>query len=406
MRKAVVILGRREEADEVDFIQSQGYAVILLNSFISFADALKADIPLEMELNDEEAVIAKIVELSHKLTIAAVYTNNDYRVMLGARIAEKLGIQTHLSTEAAKNCSSKKTMRERLAEHHISPVEFTSVKTPREVLNAVGQMSFPIVVKPSNDAGSNLVQKCHSIEEVWEAVIAVKNSTVNWVGQPLEEDVLLEEFLEGQEYSVESCTIHGRTSILAITEKKTSAMVEEMHQVPAALATHDLDQITELIIQSHRALGIDYVITHTEFKITSSGPKIIEINPRLAGDHIPDLVHAATGYDLRRVHLHLLTGGNYSDIPRDEPLTSSAVIRFIIAEQDGVVRIKLFEGGLPGIVKQELNCSDGGLVRRTTTNYNRLGYLIAYDTEDRSAVQHLESAFQTLQFAVDSGMKV
>lgn len=400
-RPVVLLIGRRDDVEEILFIKEQGYKVVLMNTKIPFEDAMIADFPFEMDLNQEEEAIAKAIEISKRLSIVAVYTNNEYRIVLGAKIAEALGLQFHLSSQAALNCRSKAQTRACLTKHQVSPIQYALIQTPAEILHILSEMKLPVIVKPSNDAGSHMVQKCNTLEEAWSAAELISTNALNWVGQPLEKHILVEEYIEGPEFSVESCTINGTTHIIAITAKNTSALIEEGHLVPALLSEQDSTLIQEVVIKALAVLGVDYIVSHTEVKLSPQGPKVIEVNARVGGDQIHNLVHAVTGYDLRKLAFHIVTGGTFASAPRDIPITDSAQIQFILAYQDGNVRLnKNAAQSIEGIKQVEISVQNGDYVTMTKSNYNRLGYMIAHGVDGKHASQVLNTAKEAIHFFI------
>ncbi|CAM4439368.1 ATP-grasp domain-containing protein [Paenibacillus tarimensis] len=398
-----VVVGRRDQVEEIDFIQKLGYKVVLLNSVISMEDALNADLPVEVDLNDETEVLRKVSGLAERCRIGAVYTCNEYRLILGAKIAEALNLPHALSVEAARNCRSKARTRALLREHNVNPVAFKLVRSPAEALQALGgsEISLPVIVKPSNDAGSHMVRRCESLEEVWEAVEAIQSSGKNWVGQPLEADILIEEFIEGPEFSVECCTVNGITRVIAVTAKETAGMIETGHLVPAPLAEEDRQAIEALVTEALKVLGVDYIVSHTEVKLSAGGPKIIEVNARMGGDQIHRLVEAVTGYDLRKLAFHIAAGGTLEDAPRDLPAADSAQIAFLLAGQSGIVRLRSEAvSGMEGVQELKLLVEDGQHVKASHSNYNRLGYVIAHGREGKHASDRVRAAINALQLTV------
>lgn len=116
-------------------------------------------------------------------------------------------------------------------------------------------------------------------------------------------------------------------------------------------------------------------------------PKIIEVNARPAGDKIPLLVRAVTGYDLREVALHLALGETLANAPHHPIEAHSATARFLIGEREGRIKMPNSESiaGLPGVQSVKLEVRNGTPVTPTTNNYNRLGYFIAHGTNVQGA---------------------
>lgn len=403
--KAVLILGSRDHDNEIAFVQSLGYSALLFSAKISLADALVVDVPVELDLNEEEHVLEKALTLSQRFNILAVYTLVEYRVPLAARIAAALGIHYGLPWEAACNCRNKTRTRQILAQHQLGAVQFAIVQTPQEALAQLAGFVLPVIVKPSNDAGSNQVACCATSQEVEAAVTAIRQRTTNWVGQPLNAEVLVEEFLEGPEVSVEAATVAGQTTILAITEKQTTPLplaVEVGHVVPAPLAREQIVAIEQLVCAALAALGVTDTVTHTEVKLTPKGPRLIEVNARPGGDKIPQLVRAVTGYDLREVALHLALGKTLADVPRHAIEAPVAAIRFLVAEQQGIVDYAepATVLAMNGVQVAKFYMPAGSVVDRTTSNYTRLGYVMIYANDAQEANVLAEEAIQRLAVQV------
>lgn len=401
------MLGTREHENEMQFVKNLGYKVILFNTQIDLEEVLEADYPVEMDLNSEEIAISKAIELKDQFDIRAVYTLNEYRIELSTRIANTLGLSGVMSYESVQNCRNKKRTRELLDHHKIGSAQFTLVKKPAEGLAALTDISLPVIVKPINEAGSNLVHRCDTPEDVWNAIELILQNSKNWVGQELDPEILLEEYLEGLEFSVEACSVSGEVNILAITEKQTTLStmpIEVGHLVPASLSKKNYDSICQLVKEALQALSVDYGVTHTEVKMTTSGPRIIEVNARPAGDKIPLLVRAVTGYDLRELALHIALGGTYTDAPCHKKVASSAGIRFLLANKDGLVQLRNSTeiGNIPSVQSMNFTVKNGDLVKETTSNYNRLGYFIVHGDANQDANQIIGTVMERIQFCVMS----
>ncbi len=403
--KAVIVIGLRSDENGIEFVRSRGYRVLFFNTSITLEEALSVDVPVEIDLNDEELAVQKAIGLGQRFDIQAVYTLNEYRVPLAARMATVLGLPYGLSYEAALNCRNKKRTRKLLEQDKVGSAKFILVSTPEEALAALTNFSLPVVVKPSNDAGSNLVARCDTPEEVWQAVEAIQRNSSNWVGQTLDSEILIEEYLEGLEFSVEACTSAGKTTVLAITAKQTTPpplAVEVGHSVPAPIPEADAAAIRQLVVDALAALGVTDTVTHTEVKLTLKGPKVIEVNARPGGDKIPLLVKAVTGYDLRELSLHLALGGTLKNAPFYGVVAPSATVHFFAAEHSGGVKISNLEtvASVPGLFMIHMDVYDGDTVEQTTSNYNRLGYFIAHGTDEQDANRVAETIKQRLAVQV------
>lgn len=156
-------------------------------------------------------------------------------------------------------------------------------------------LNFPIIVKPTDRSGSRGVTKVFDEKERTEAINRA-------IAESLSKQVIIEEYVDGSEVSVESISYKGKHFVLQITDKITTGspyFVELEHHQPSSLEPEIKEKIKQLVPVALDALHIKNGASHTEIKITSDGElKIIEIGARMGGDFIgSDLVQLSTGYD-------------------------------------------------------------------------------------------------------------
>ena len=156
-------------------------------------------------------------------------------------------------------------------------------------------LSFPLIVKPTDRSGSIGVSKVYN-------EIELKNAIDRGLEESLENKVVIEEFIEGVEVSVESISWQGNHHILVITDKVTTGepyFVELAHHQPSALSNEIQEKIKSETLKALNALEVKFGASHSEFKITNEGKVYaIEVGARMGGDFIgSDLVYLSTGYD-------------------------------------------------------------------------------------------------------------
>lgn len=154
---------------------------------------------------------------------------------------------------------------------------------------------FPLIVKPTDRSGSRGVTK---VETNYELEFAIKRG----LEESLEKKVVVEEFVFGDEVSVETISWNGNHTILAITDKVTTGapyFVELEHHQPSLLNEEIQNKIKIEAIKALNSLQIKYGASHSEFKILKSGSVYaIEVGARMGGDFIGShLVELSTGYD-------------------------------------------------------------------------------------------------------------
>lgn len=242
-------------------------------------------------------------------------------------VAEHMGL-VHNSIHSTEISTHKGMMRTAFREKKDpSPVSITVNEK-----NALSkeEMVFPLIVKPTDRSGSRGITKVYSKEELCSAIeIAISESYDN--------KAVVEEYVEGQEYSVEYISWKGKHSFLALTKKYTTGSphyIETGHRQSAGVDDDILEKVKSVVSHALDSLEIEYGASHSEIKIDGNGNiKIIEIGGRMGGDHIgTKLVEMSTGIDFLKAVIDVALGYEPDITPKHR--TMAAGVRFIINKED------------------------------------------------------------------------
>ncbi|RPK48689.1 Alanine-anticapsin ligase BacD [Streptomyces sp. ADI92-24] len=258
------------------------------------------------DTHDPEAVVAAGLALAARHPIAGVVTWDEYTLVPTAELAARLHMPGN-SAAAMTACRDKATSRRLFAEHNVPSATSTRVDNLTEAEAAAIRTGFPVVFKPSSHAASIGVVRVDTPEELpaaWEFAAAGAGEQ-----GPEGSGVLVEEYLSGPEISVECVTQHGVTTALAVTRKEI-AFPPYFEEVGHTVSAGDplLPEVAPVAVQAVRALGVTAGVQHVEMRLTASGPRIIEVNSRIGGDLIGQLVRLATGLDLPRIAADIACG--------------------------------------------------------------------------------------------------
>src|SRR5262245_17370225 len=248
------------------------------------------------DTNTVEGVLAA-VEALDGTPIAGLYTHCDYNLPLVAAAARHLGLPG-LSPEAAATARDKLTTRTVCAQAGIPAPRHVYASTLAEAIEAGRSVGFPCVVKPMTESASTGVSKAFHDDDIADRFAVLTASAVDARGQPRRPGVLVEEFALGYEVSVETVTYQGKTVLLGVTDKVPPAapyFEETGDTFPSALPPAVTKDLAETALAALKAIGFDFGAAHTEVKMTTDGPKLIEVNARIGGAEIADIVELATG---------------------------------------------------------------------------------------------------------------
>ncbi|MGW3199179.1 pyridoxal-phosphate dependent enzyme [Streptomyces sp. NPDC001118] len=339
--------------------------------------------------------------------LAGVSTTSDFYVPTVAEVAHWLSLPGN-PAEAMTVCRDKSQLRERLAEVGTTQPKFAIVPEGADdsvVDSAVRHTGLPCVVKPVDDSASNGVLLCGTIAEVREQIERLLAVRINVRGMPTARRVLIEEYLDGPEYSVEMFSDAAGHHCVGITEKtvgSTPYFVETQHIFPAPLEDSLAQDIRTLVRSALEAVGVRLGATHTEVKLTARGPAIVEINPRPAGGMIPELIRLATGFNLLEQQLRSATG---LPVNWDNSGTPSwAGIRFLTVgrsgELTGVHGIEEAQN-ITGVEQIQLTRGPGTQVGPARSAYDRLGFVIARASTPDAVRAALDHAVDLITFEID-----
>lgn len=355
------------------------------------------------DTNSLSALRATVQEHFRALEIAGITTTSDFYVPTVAELATWLGAPGN-PAEAMRTCRDKAKLRETLAREGVRQPRFVVVRDAAAGATAAAEVGLPCVVKPVDDSGSTNVLLCTSAQEASAHVAHILSRTVNARGLPTAGEVLVEELADGPEYSVEMFSVQGRHACVGVTAKSVTGapcFVEHQHLFPASVTPEVAEELTRTVRAALSAAGVRSGPTHTEVRLVADGPVIIEVNPRLAGGMIPEMIRLATGTDLLEQQVRAATGRE----PLLEPeFARQGGIRFLIADRTG--RIAAVEGldraaAVAGVDRVTMTVRPGAEVRPAQDAYGRLGYIIATSERPDDIEKVLDAAEQEIRFVYE-----
>lgn len=350
---------------------------------------------------------------------AIVTAATDKPLVMMARIAEKYGFPFY-SVETAQWSTDKFQMKQRfelgdvphakgilLRREDIGKLRRNPSKIGSKIeekdfvidfLEISGQrlsqhLHFPVIIKPRDNSGSRGVKLCRSMEELQASMTeALEVSKLD--------TVLVEEFIEGPEFSIESLHHDGKSEVIQFTEKKTTEFpynVELGHIQPANISDENKQKIREIIAKIGKALNFENCPSHTELKINERGIFVIETSPRLGGDYITStLTPLSTGVNLEDELLKISLGQKNSPSPKEVQYSG---VRFFSFEEGSVIKHvpnEDFVKGWPHVVDFSFNLQKGEKVHKITSSLNRYGHitLVAGNRES------IDDAFEKYEKAI------
>jgi biotin carboxylase len=313
-----------------------------------------------------------ILEECKKIGINGIVTiASDVSAPTVAYIAEKLGLVGN-SYRCSIMANNKYLMRQAFMSVGVPCPKFKKVCSIEDIDEI--DLSYPLIVKPTDRSGSLGVTKVTSYQELLEAIKAA--ISVSFKGE-----AIIEEYIEGREISVEFISYHGSHYPLTITDKVTTGaphFVELEHHQPANLSQDMYDSIYSITYNALDSLGVTNGASHSEYRITNDGHIfIMEIGARMGGDFIgSDLVRLSTGYDFLKGVIDVALD-KFSLPIMDKHLFSG--VFFLCKETSDLLPILEAAGSYKEIRKAEITDMH---LKSVTCSGDRSGYMI-YQSEEK-----------------------
>ncbi|MFD9125805.1 ATP-grasp domain-containing protein [Kitasatospora sp. NPDC059571] len=349
-----------------------------------------------VDTNDDAATLARLHALHAAAPLAAVVPGFEHYVPLAAAAAAALALPG-LSAGTAVALRHKHVMREVLRAHGIDQPAHVLVEDEALLDAALAAVGLPCVVKPVDQSGSLNVCKAATPAEARAAFRRIRDYGAGYLdraGLPL---VLVEEYVDGPEFSVEGYAEGGRATVLGVTEKQLGPepwFVEVGHLLPARLdaaATAAVERYTRRVVE---ALGLELGPFHAELRMSARGPLLMEVAARLPGDRIPDLLRLATGTDLYEIALRCHLGLPAAPRPPSGG-TGHAGIRFLLRPDLDRYRAMVVDPGLradPRIREIGALVEPGAPIPPGGSSSSRLGYVLAAGPGPDDTAQALDAA--------------
>jgi biotin carboxylase len=329
----------------------------------------EADHFCRIDGNDYEATKAAAV----RYDVSGIVTGQmEKPLRLMAKLAQEMGFAFN-SPEVTERCIDKWLMKKAFMAHRVPCARGILVK-PGEEISLPEWMSFPVIIKPRDAFSSRGVYRCNDREAI-DAFIGESRSFSS-TG-----DIIIEEFLRGEEFSVESLTYNGETTVVQLTEKYITPYprtVELGHLQPAELDLATKMEVSAVVRKALSALGVMNSAAHTEVMVTDGGTVLIEVGARLGGDFIGSyLTTASTGMSMDRAAVEIAMGVAPSHRPS---FRAFSMIRYLELPEGKVVNEVLPADdimSLPGVVFAAVFVSPGDEIKPVSHSALRPGCIIA-----------------------------
>jgi biotin carboxylase len=355
---------------------------------------LAADPPCELvEWEYQRPGAADRFFLAHPdLRPAAVVPVLEYAVPFAARLAERYRVAGAGACAAELLCD-KHLLRQVAAAAGIANPRSQAVAGPEEVRAFMHDHGGPIVLKPANrqaSVGTRVVRGLDEIDAAWTECVA-QDEGVFVPDRPRPLRMLVEEFVEGDEFSVELIVSDGRAVFANVTGKLLfpgSRPVEQAHTVPAAISPALTELLRGETLRVLEAVGFASGFVHCEWIVSAGVPHLVECAGRMPGDSIVPLIMRAWESDIVDWFLAVLRGDTLSATPPARA-PGGAAAWFLHAPPGEVLAVRGLERArkMDGVTGAEVSVAPGERTAELRSSWDRVGYVLAGAADADAALE-------------------
>ncbi len=273
---------------------------------------------IEVDTNNLTALKELIIKLHNNDPISAIIPGFEIYVAHAARLADCIGVPA-LSIETADALRDKNKMRICLRKAGVESPNHLMIYSSKDIKALSPFITFPAVIKPVDQSGSVHVSKVDDLVSLENAYQKMCDDKWTEMAKGVGSIALIEEYIDGPEFSVEGYVNNHLSHIVSVTEKITRGnpyFVEMGHIVSADISQSLHKKISLYIQRVINALQINLGVFHAEIRISHQGPVLMEIAGRLAGDRICDLIQLSSNTNLFQIMLDSYLGHaiNFSSV--------------------------------------------------------------------------------------------
>jgi biotin carboxylase len=304
----------------------------------------------------------------------------EYAAPFAARLAERYGLPGG-RYGAVQLLRDKSLLRRVAGAAGIANPASRHARGPDDVRAFMREHPGRVVVKPANRQGSVgtlILDDPAQVDDAWQwCVVHDEGVFVPDRGLPL--SMLVEQYVDGHEFSVEMLVRDGEPVFANVTDKVLfpgPLPIEQGHIVPADID----DELADLLRGATRrllgAIGFGTGVVHCEWILSDGVPYLVECAGRFAGDGIVQLVMSAYDFDLVRAYFSLMAGEPFVEPLPTRPVRAAAV-RFLTTDAGVVESIEGVNeaSAMPGVVACDISVEPGGRAPVLRSSWDRIGHV-------------------------------
>lgn len=393
MKKLLVLAAGILQVPVIKKAKEMGVYVVATDGDPNAVGLRLADKPIVVNITSEEDML-RVAREEH--VDGVIHPCSEVSMNVMGRINDELGL-SGISRETAIRATNKHLMREAFEEYGApSPKSFCFENAEEAWSCFCNELPNDGILKPSRNSGSRGIAK---VPSGWRGLDCMEGKSEfvklfeRAKSESRDNSVMLEQFVEGPEFSVEIIVWDGQVHVLTVTDKKTTEapyFVELGHNQPSVFPDDIVEKIKSASVAGVKALAVNNCACHAEVKVQNDEAYIMEVGARLGGDFIStELTHLSTGIDMVAAAINCALGIEPNLEATEEK--HGVCIRYFCPKPGKLISISNTKVLCnPRVYQWEIYHKEGDTIPEVTSSLCRSGHVIVVEKDAKEAIAYAE----------------
>lgn len=374
MKKIMLLGGIRYLLPVIKAAHDQGYYVITADYIPDNIAHKYSDEYVNVSIIDKEAVLRVATE---KQIDGIMSFGVDPGVVSASYVQNRMGLPSFGPFESVEILQNKDKFRAFLTEHGFNVPKAKSYTNAVDAIVDANQWDYPIIVKPTDAAGSKGVTRVDTAEQLKSAVDYAFDKSISG-------HIIIEDFIEkaGCSSDTDSMSVDGKLKYVSFCAQRfdlnaSNPYTPAAYSWPSTFTKEQEKYLTSEIQRLITLLGLKTVVYNIETRIGTNGkPYIMELTPRGGGNRLCEMLRYATGVDMITAITRAMVGDPIDPIEQ-KPYNDHWAEIILHADQDGVFDHLEIGKDLPAeVVEEDLWVKRGDKVESFEGANNAIGTLV------------------------------
>lgn len=374
-KRLMLLGGLRYLKPVIDAAHKQGYYVITADYLPNNIAHTWSDEYCNVSIIDKEAVLheAQRLKIDGIMSFAC-----DPGVIAASYVQNKMGLPSFGPFESVEILQHKDRFRAFLEEHGFNVPKSKGYCKVEDALEDASLWEYPIIVKPTDAAGSKGVTRVNDSEHLREAVEYAFDKSLSG-------HIIIEDFIEKQGCSsdTDSMSVDGKLVFVSFCAQRfdaeaTNPYTPAAYSWPSTFTKEQEDYLTSEIQRLITLLNLKTVVYNIEVRVATDGrPYIMELTPRGGGNRLCEMLRYATGVDMITAITRAMVGDSILEAIEQKPYLGHWAEIILHADESGVFdHLEISKGLSADIVEEDLWVKKGDKVDSFEGANNAIGTLV------------------------------